>query len=127
MTLDLDQLEALAKAATPGPWRVGAYPAEIVGDTHVCVDTDIGVKVLLRGNENFYEEAQANAAFSAAADRDTMLALIAEVRALREDKARLDSGCIVTHERDEFGEEYRCERRGNDLRAMIDAAQGEKT
>ena len=56
----------------------------------------------------------------------TVLALIAEVRALREDKARLDSGCIVTHERDEFGEEYRCERRGNDLRAMIDAARREK-
>lgn len=83
MNLDLDRLEALALAATPGPWRVGAYPAEIVGDTHVCVDTDIGVKVLLRGNENFYEEARANAAFSAAADRDTVLALIAEVRALR--------------------------------------------
>lgn len=126
MTLDLDQLEALAKAATPGPWRVGAYPAEIVGDTHVCIDTEIGVKVILRGNENFYEEARANAAFSAAADRDTILTLIAEVRVLREDKARLDSGCIVTYERDEFGEEYRCERRGNDLRAMIDAARREK-
>lgn len=56
----------------------------------------------------------------------TALALIAEVRALQEDKARLDSGCIVTYERDEFGEEYRCERRGNDLRAMIDAARREK-
>lgn len=52
-----------------------------------------------------------------------VLALIAEVRTLREDKARLDSGCIVTYERDEFGEEYTCERRGNDLRAMIDAAR----
>lgn len=82
--IDIDELERLAKAATPGRWRVGAYPAEIVGDTHVCVDTEFGVKVLLRGNENFYEEARANAAFSAAADRDTVLALIAEVRALRE-------------------------------------------
>ena len=126
MTLDLDQLESLAKAATPGPWRVGAYPAEIVGDTHVCIDTDIGVKVLLRGNENFYEEARADAAFSAAANPAAILELCAEVRALREDKARLDSGCIVTHERDEFGEEYRCERRGNDLRAMIDEAWREK-
>ena len=112
MTLDLDQLEALAKAATPGPWRVGAYPAEIVGDTHVCVDTDIGVKVLLRGNENFYEEAQANAAFSAAADRDTMLALIAEVRALRRQSLELlgvvidveqgggfDDACLATIKR----------------------------
>jgi hypothetical protein len=36
------------------------------------------------------------------------------------DKARLDSGVIVTSERNEFGETYQCERRGNDLRAMID-------
>lgn len=87
MTLDLDQLESLAKAATPGPWRVGAYPAEIVGDTHVCINTDIGVKVLLRGNENFYEEARADAAFSAAANPAAILELCAEARALREDAA----------------------------------------
>lgn len=112
MTLDLDQLEALAKAATPGPWRIGAYPAEIVGDTHVCIDTDIGVKVLLRGNENFYEEARANAAFSAAADRDTVRALIAEIRALRRQSLELlgvvidveqgggfDDACLATIKR----------------------------
>lgn len=120
--IDLDHLESIALAATPGPWRVGSYPAEIVGDTHVCIDTEFGVKVLLRGNENFYEEARTNAAFCAAADRDTVLALIAEVRALRKDKARLDSGCIMTNERDDFGDEYKCERRGNDLRKMIDEA-----
>lgn len=50
------------------------------------------------------------------------LELIDEVRALREDKDRLDSGCILTHERDEFGGEYFCERRGNNLRQMIDNA-----
>lgn len=42
--------------------------------------------------------------------------------ALKADAERLDSGCIVTHERDEFGAEYECERRGVDLRARIDAA-----
>lgn len=42
--------------------------------------------------------------------------------ALKVDGERLDSGCIVTHERDEFGAEYECERRGVDLRARIDAA-----
>lgn len=46
----------------------------------------------------------------------------AEVEALRKDKARLDSGCIMTSERDEFGTEYQCERRGLDLRERIDAA-----
>lgn len=42
--------------------------------------------------------------------------------ALKVDVERLDSGCIVTHERDEFGAEYECERRGIDLRSRIDAA-----
>jgi len=52
----------------------------------------------------------------------TVRALVGEVRALRKDKERLDSGCIMTSERDEFGESYKCERRGNDLRKMIDEA-----
>ncbi|WP_425054743.1 hypothetical protein [Pseudomonas abyssi] len=38
------------------------------------------------------------------------------------DKARLDSGCIMTNERDEFGHEYQCQRRGLNLRERIDAA-----
>jgi len=41
---------------------------------------------------------------------------------LEQDKARLDSGCIMTNERDEFGHEYQCERRGLNLRERIDAA-----
>lgn len=55
-----------------------------------------------------------------------LLARVAELEkerdALKVDTERLDSGCIVTHERDEFGAEYECERRGVDLRARIDAA-----
>ncbi|MBR8141169.1 hypothetical protein KDW46_02190 [Burkholderia vietnamiensis] len=42
------------------------------------------------------------------------------------DKRRLDSGCILTHERDEFGQEYECERRGLDLRERIDAALAQR-
>ncbi|UCF25210.1 MAG: hypothetical protein JSV72_07340 [Ralstonia sp.] len=38
------------------------------------------------------------------------------------DIRRLDSGVIMTSERNDFGEEYKCERRGLDLRAMIDEA-----
>lgn len=37
------------------------------------------------------------------------------------DKDRLDSNCIMTHDRDEFGERL-TERRGIGLRAAIDAA-----
>lgn len=102
MTLDLDQLEAAAnrmKSARSAA-REGA----------------VSIRALNAARQEY----------DGASEPDILLALIAEVRALREDKARLDSGCIVTHERDEFGEEYRCERRGNDLRAMIDAARREK-
>lgn len=49
-----------------------------------------------------------------------------EVQQMRKDKARLDSGVIMTHERDEFGLEYMCERRGVNLRAAIDAAMEKK-
>ncbi|KAA0089339.1 hypothetical protein CIW54_07690 [Paraburkholderia sp. T12-10] len=132
MTLDLDRLEALAKVATPGPWRgdridgtvkydivAGDYPN---GEYTVVCHGDNG-----NASDGGYGFTSAeNEDYALAANPSTILALIAEVRALREDKARLDSGCIVTHERDEFGEEYTCERRGNDLRAMIDAARREK-
>lgn len=49
-----------------------------------------------------------------------------EVQQMRKDKARLDSGVIMTHERDEFGLEYMSERRGVNLRAAIDAAMEKK-
>ncbi|WP_227461636.1 hypothetical protein [Cupriavidus pauculus] len=45
-----------------------------------------------------------------------------QLAAAQADVARLDSGVIMTRERDDFGEEYNCERRGLNLRAMIDAA-----
>ncbi|NPT59078.1 hypothetical protein [Paraburkholderia elongata] len=48
--------------------------------------------------------------------------LIAEVRRLREDKARLDAGCILTTDYDEFGDRHFTERRGLNLRQMIDNA-----
>jgi hypothetical protein len=38
------------------------------------------------------------------------------------DAERLDSGCIVLTHRDEFGEPYKCEYRGINLREAIDAA-----
>ena len=136
MTLDLDHLEALAKAATPGPYEVQTHYGEerlvdeMTDHTFSCVRQEGGSFeddiAHFHGEDCTGIDDEANARYFAALDPESILALIAEVRALREDKARLDSGCIVTHERDEFGEEYRCERRGNDLRAMIDAARRER-
>jgi hypothetical protein len=51
-----------------------------------------------------------------------LASLRAEVEALRADKARLDSGMIMTWDRDQFGETHQTERRGMSLRAAIDEA-----
>jgi hypothetical protein len=51
-----------------------------------------------------------------------VLELVAEVRELRKDKARLDSGRIIRTEYDEFGDRIGVDSRGNDLRKMIDEA-----
>ncbi|MFI8981472.1 hypothetical protein [Ectopseudomonas khazarica] len=53
---------------------------------------------------------------------DEQRELRAQVEQLQQDKARLDSGCIVTNDRNEFGESYQTERRGMNLRASIDDA-----
>ncbi|MFY1021160.1 hypothetical protein [Ectopseudomonas khazarica] len=53
---------------------------------------------------------------------DEQRELRAQVEQLLQDKARLDSGCIVTNDRNEFGESYQTERRGMNLRASIDDA-----
>ena len=48
--------------------------------------------------------------------------LCIQIEQLLQDKVRLDSGCIVTNDRNEFGESYQTERRGVNLRASIDDA-----
>jgi hypothetical protein len=55
-------------------------------------------------------------------DADTIPVPRAEYEAMKMDSERLNSGCIMTSEWDEFGEPFKCERRGLDLRADIDAA-----
>lgn len=74
---NIDELERLAKAATPGPWcdrGFGSIQPEIGGSL-------VAVTVTKGGCLPGYVE---NAAFIAAANPAAILALIAEVRALRE-------------------------------------------
>lgn len=58
------------------------------------------------------------------AAQQELASLRAEVKTLRADKARLDSGMIMTFDRDEFGETHQTERHGMNLRAAIDEAIG---
>lgn len=77
----LAELASLARAATPGPWKTGKR-RQVVGPYDVCVDTDIGPKVLLSGNSNFIADGERDAAFAAAANPVTVLALLARIAEL---------------------------------------------
>ncbi|WP_322979143.1 hypothetical protein [Pseudomonas sp. C11] len=57
---------------------------------------------------------------------DEQRELRAQLEQLQQDKARLDSGCIITDDRDEFGESYRTEHCGMDLRTRIDEAMAKR-
>jgi hypothetical protein len=78
MTPDLDHLEQLAKAATQGPWSIhrGSVVCDIGGPLRIGgVIADI--------NQPDHPGGKADAAYIAAVSPDVVLALIAELRALR--------------------------------------------
>jgi hypothetical protein len=129
--IDIEKIEALAEAAPRGEWEIrtsnswrrvyaGGVPAITPCvhrfDNHPDLSFGDGVREWLEG-----------------VTPDVVAELVAEMRKLRAeleareaDRQRLDSGCIMTHEWNEFGEEYQCERRGLDLRARIDAALAQR-
>lgn len=77
---ELDQLEALAKAATPGPWGSYSNPQ---ADGFACVATYTQVDYSDSPFCGAESQAQADAAYTSAAHPGTVLALIAEVRLMR--------------------------------------------
>jgi hypothetical protein len=90
--IDIDALEALAKAATPGPWTVDEECLTDRGCLYVAKGKpgDLRGRVLEVFKNCLVRDAQraSNADFIAAANPDAILVLIAEVRALREDAER---------------------------------------
>jgi hypothetical protein len=72
--IDIDEIEALAKAATPGPWQSSQYDDLEDSNGHDLLTSSGGVSCFNRAGD---------ADFVAAANPATILALIAEVRALR--------------------------------------------
>lgn len=72
MTIDLDSLEAKARAATPGPWHLwGSDAVTIEASTFIATASDTRPM----------PQQQADAAFIAAASPDVVLALVERVRA----------------------------------------------
>ena len=80
---DYSELRANAQAASRGEWRTGTFPNECAGAGDVVIDTDIGAYTILAGNSNFPADAKANAAHAAAANPQTILALLDELDDLR--------------------------------------------
>lgn len=123
--IDIDEIEALAKAATPGPWQSSQYDDLEDSNGHDLLTSSGGVSCFNRAGD---------ADFVAAANPATILALIAEVRALREDKARLDfyeanlnsdvdrEGVYSVWLGRGWGDEFT----GNTFRQAIDAARAQK-
>ena len=86
MTIDTKRLRELAEAATPGPWREGSvetYNVFVECRDPECLGTE---RVLLKMNTHF--DHRTDAAFIAAANPQTVLALIDETERLR----HLDQG-----------------------------------
>ena len=93
MTIDLDHLEAAAKAATPGPWKDMSnhpdhlYGAVNKGNKHIALcnhyESAEPTKTVT------VEEMRANAAFIAAVNPAVVFELVAEVRRHRKSMTRL--------------------------------------
>ncbi len=110
--LDLDALDALAAAATPGPWEVefdGTEPAAVYAD-----DGGIGTAYICRDLAQGVSYGEADAAFIAAA-REAVPALTARVRELEAGDTFLRLAQVAAAERDEARAE------NARLRAQVDA------
>lgn len=93
---EYEALEKLAKAATPGPWRHCVVNqsgfGDAVADTRVWLNgpqASDATQVRCDSPDKLGSEQKVlNAAFIAAANPTTVLALLAEIRALRADLER---------------------------------------
>lgn len=106
--LNLDEIEARANRATPGPWipENNSFKRIFHGEHVVCDPYSALPDPKHKSHSILFEQRDANADFIAHARTD-IPALIAEVKRLREENERL---------RDEYREETEC---GNKIRSII--------
>lgn len=141
MEVNKEELRRLAEAARElradiesvvayGEFKKAASPAAILS----LLDENDQLRAENERLRAQLAESQANdrtamgylAEVRAAVGGDDFPAMVRSVQALRKDAERLDSGCIITDDRNEFGEDYQTERRGINLRASIDAAMAKE-
>lgn len=105
---NLDELEALARAATQGEWETRSISRRfrpvheilgVFGKSEVVANMD-GIAVPDRMNDRSFEEDAANMRFIAAANPATVRSLIAEVRKAQQE--RDDFLAMLLHAEDEW-------------------------
>ena len=74
----LEQLEQLAQAATPGPWKKGSYQS--TADSVYATDNKVVASMISACYKR--PEQEANAAFIAVCSPDVILALVNRIREL---------------------------------------------
>lgn len=89
MTPDLDELERLAKAATPGPWEVYSEPDVGMPSTLMALRPS-GDRVIKFFRDPLEPLSREDLDFAAAANPATMLALIARIRELEAREASIE-------------------------------------
>lgn len=78
--IDLDALEKLAREATPGPWEIEYGTGDDEGEVY-GLRARLGER-LIETDTGIYPPRRRDAAFIAAANPSTVLALVARVREL---------------------------------------------
>lgn len=103
--LDLDRLEALARAATPGEWKAMPHGRVVGGPLRHYVNgsakaqiASFGVTFHEQAPEDEPERQQANADFAAAANPEQVLALIALARRAQPEGEATQTACTVPPE-----------------------------
>jgi hypothetical protein len=89
--IDLDAIEAAAKAATPGPWTACAWAGADWPERRVTVGSEFpaGTREAIAMNTRYAPRPREDMAYIAAMNPTTALALVEEVRRLRELEASI--------------------------------------
>lgn len=108
---DINELEALARKATPGPWMLdgmGEDEPEINYWAHRFIGTaepnESGTHEIIATSEDGHG---ANAEYIAAADPPTVLALIADLRRAQECISKVQADCKSAQNQPGYGDYYR--------------------
>lgn len=111
---DHAELRRLAEAATPGPWSCNRHWAIVGGPTLEFTNGAAQQQIAMACWQSWMheEELRNNAAFMAAANPNTILALLDEIDGLKAENAELRHLCACAKQYDI----------SKTLRTMIDAA-----